>query len=260
MANLASRQERQPLLGKGATLESLMEGLGGEPLRFQPGTHWLYSWSIDVCARLVEVISGLPFDEYLQQAIFEPLRMVDTDFHVHEENADRLAALYGRNAQKELVLLDDPATSRSHRKPSLLLGGGGLLGTTADYQRFANMLAGGGELGGTRVLSRKTVELMSTNHLPGDGDLAEFALPGGYGEVGFTGMGFGLSVAVSQGPAATAAVGSKGEYMWGGAASTIFWIDPAEELVVTFMTQLIPSGAFNFRGQLKSLVYGALAD
>jgi CubicO group peptidase (beta-lactamase class C family) len=111
-----------------------------------------------------------------------------------------------------------------------------------------------------RILSRKTVELMSSNHLPGGGSLADVALPGGYGEVGFGGMGFGLTVAVSQGPVATQGVGSVGEYMWGGAASTLFWIDPVEDLVAIFMTQLIPSGTFNFRGQLKQLVYAAIAD
>jgi CubicO group peptidase (beta-lactamase class C family) len=121
------------------------------------------------------------------------------------------------------------------------------------------MLVNGGQLGGTRVLGPKTIELMTGNHLPGGGTLRDFAFRGGYGEVGFDGMGFGLTVAVSDGPVATAAEGSRGEYMWGGAASTLFWIDPVEELVVIFMTQLIPSGTFNFRGQLKALVYSAIA-
>ena len=185
--------------------------------------------------------------------------MVDTGFFVPEEKAERLAALYTRGADKQLALLDDPEKSRSLRRPSLLLGGGGLLGTTADYLRFCQMLVNGGQLGGARVLGRKTIELMSANHLPGGGTLADFAFRGGYGEVGFDGMGFGLTVAVSDGPVATAAEGSRGEYMWGGAASTLFWIDPIEELVVIFMTQLIPSGTFNFRGQLKALVYSAIA-
>ena len=144
--------------------------------------------------------------------------------------------------------------------PTFLSGGGGLVSTTADYLRFAQMLLNGGELDGARVLGRKTVELMTTNHLPGGGELRPFALPGGYGEVGFDGIGFGLTMAVGLGPVATQAIGSAGEYMWGGAASTIFWVDPAEELVVVFMTQLMPSGTFNFRGQLKSLVYPAIVD
>ena len=245
-------------LGKGATLQTLMERLATEPLRFHPGTHWLYSWSTDVCARLVEVVSGQAFDDYLQATIFDPLGMVDTGFWVPEDRADRLAALYGRNPDKSLRLLDDPETSRLRRPVSLLSGGGGLVGTAADYLRFAQMLANRGSLDGARVLGPKTVDLMASNHLPGGGDMRAFAFPGGYGEVGFEGMGFGLTVAVSKGPVATQAIGSQGEYLWGGAASTAFWVDPAEELVVVFMTQLIPSGTFDFRGQLKSLVYSSL--
>jgi CubicO group peptidase (beta-lactamase class C family) len=122
------------------------------------------------------------------------------------------------------------------------------------------MLVGGGEVDGVRILGRKTVDLMRANHLPGGGDLRQFALPGGYGEVGFEGMGFGLTVAVSKGPVATQGVGSTGEYMWGGFASTAFWVDPVEDVSVVFMTQLVPSGTFDFRGQLKSLVYGAMVD
>ena len=108
------------------------------------------------------------------------------------------------------------------------------------------------------MLARKTLELMTCNHLPGDGEMADYALPMGYGEVGFAGNGFGLTVAVTKGPQATGVVGSHGEFMWGGAASTAFWVDPVEQLAVVFMTQLLPSGTFNFRGQLKALVYGAL--
>jgi CubicO group peptidase (beta-lactamase class C family) len=247
-------------LGKGATLETLVDRLAGAPLRFHPGTHWLYSWSTDVCARLVEVLSGQRFDDYLRTTIFEPLGMVDTGFWVPDEKLDRFAACYTRDASKRLVLLDDPVESRYGRPMSFLSGGGGLVGTMSDYLRFCLMLLGGGELDGVRVLGRKTVELMATNHLPGGGELAAFALPGAYGEVGFAGMGFGLTVAVSLGPVPTGVLGSPGEYMWGGAASTLFWIDPVEDLVAVFMTQLIPSGTFNFRGQLKTLVYPAIAD
>jgi CubicO group peptidase (beta-lactamase class C family) len=242
------------------TLETLCQQLGGWPLRFQPGTHWLYSHGMDVAARLVEVMSGLRFDEYLRREVFEPLGMVDTGFFVPDDDLDRFAACYGRNARKELVLVDDPERSAYRREPKMLNGGGGLVGTMGDYLRFVGMLVNGGELDGRRILSRKTIELMASNHLPGDGDMADFALPMGYGEVGFSGAGFGLTMAVSKGPAATGVVGSPGEFMWGGAASTTFWVDPAEELAVVFMTQLLPSGTFNFRGQLKALVYGAIAD
>lgn len=239
------------------TLQELADGIVEAPLRFQPGTQWLYSYGMDVCARLVEVLSGMAFDDYLRTAVFEPLGMVDTDFWVPEEKLARFAALYERNSAKELVRLEGRGYGK---RPSMLNGGGGLVGTTGDYLRFAQMLCNGGELAGTRVLSRKTVELMRTNHLPGGGHLREFALPGAYGEVGFDGMGFGLTVAVGLGPAEQQSVGSAGEFMWGGAASTIFWVDPVEDLVCVFMTQLMPSGTFNFRGQLKSLVYGALDD
>ena len=146
------------------------------------------------------------------------------------------------------------------RPRTFLSGGGGLVATTADYLRFAQMLCNGGELDGVRILGRKTVELMTTNHLPRGGELREFALPGSYGEVGFDGAGFGLTMAVSLGPVANQTIGTAGEFMWGGAASTSFWVDPTEQLVVVFMTQLMPSGTFNFRGQLKSLVYPAIVD
>jgi CubicO group peptidase (beta-lactamase class C family) len=252
--------ERPPSLrlGGGGTLQTLIERLAGEPLRFHPGTRWLYSWSTDVCARLVEVLSGRSFDDYLQDTIFGPLGMTDSGFSVDDTAIDRFAALYRRDGNKHLVLSDDPLTSAYREHPTFLSGGGGLVSTAADYLRFCHMLVGGGEVDGVRVLGRKTVELMRTNHLPGGGDLRSVAVPGGYGEVGFDGMGFGLTVAVSNGPAATQAVGSPGEFMWGGLASTAFWIDPVEEVVGVFMTQLIPSGTFDFRGQLKSIVYGAL--
>lgn len=246
--------------GRGATLASMVEHYAGYPLEFQPGTRWLYSVSTDVCARLVEIMSGQRFDDYLRDTIFAPLGMGDTGFSVPDDKADRFAACYRRDGSKNLVLSDDPQRSGYREEPSFLSGGGGLVSTTPDYLRFCQMLVGGGELDGVRILGRKTVELMSANHLPGGQDLQAFALPGGYGEVGFAGMGFGLTVAVAKAPPETQVIGSAGEYMWGGAASTIFWVDPAEDLVVVFMTQLLPSGTFNFRGQLKALVYPAIAD
>jgi CubicO group peptidase (beta-lactamase class C family) len=246
--------------GPDHNLESMVSHLASAPLRFHPGTHWLYSLGIDVCGRLVEILSGRRLDEFLSSEIFGPLAMEDTGFHVPEAHAGRLAASYARNSRKELVLVDDPATSSYLTPPAFLSGGGGLVSTTADYLRFCQMMLGGGELDGRRILGPKTVELMTLNHLPGGGEMADFALPGSYGEVGFDGMGFGLTMAVNAGPVASGVIGSKGEYSWGGAASTIFWVDPAEDLIVVFMTQLLPSGTFNFRGQLKALVYPAIVD
>ncbi len=247
-------------LDPSATLADLSRLLATEPLWFQPGAHWYYSWSSDICARLVEVIADEPFGEYLQHAVFEPLGMVDTGFHVPEQDAHRVASLYARTASKEVRLLDDRAKNRLCRVPAMQSGGGGLVGTLDDYVRFCSSLTAGGTTGGPRVVSRPTVEMMSTNHLPGGASLRDFAMPGGYGEVGFDGNGFGLQVAVGLGPAETAGVGPAGDYMWGGAASTSFWIDPVEDLYAVFMTQLIPSGVFDFRGQLRSLVYGAIND
>lgn len=248
----------QPTWEKGATTADLVDRLAERALRFHPGTRWFYSTSTDICGRLVEIISGQRFDEYLQSALFDRLGMVDTGFMVPDDKIDRLSANYTRTADKRLVLVDDPERSGFRRMPTFLSGGGGLVSTTSDYLRFTQMLVNGGELDGVRILGRKTVELMATNHLPGNGELRDFAVPGAYGEVGFDGSGFGLTVAVGLGSARTQVIGSPGEFMWGGWASTAFWVDPSEELVVVFMTQLAPSGTFNFRNQLKALVYPSL--
>jgi CubicO group peptidase (beta-lactamase class C family) len=250
----------QPSWEPGATLATLAERLADRALRFLPGTRWFYSTSTDMCARLVEIISGQRFDEYLQRAVFGPLQMVDTGFMVPDTKIGRFAANYSRSPDKKLALVDDPDRSGFRKMPTFLSGGGGLVSTTMDYLRFAQMLANGGDLDGSRVLGRKTVELMTTNHLPDNGELRSFAIPGAYGEVGFDGTGFGLTVAVGLGPARTQVIGSAGDFMWGGWASTIFWVDPDEDLVVVFMTQFAPSGTFNFRSQLKALVYPAIVD
>jgi CubicO group peptidase (beta-lactamase class C family) len=209
---------------------------------------------------VVEVIAGESFGSYLQRVVFDPLGMGDTGFSVPAADAGRVASLYVRLPDKRVRLVDDRAAGRLCRVPAMQSGGGGLVGTIDDYARFCQMLTAGGALDGVRILGRPTVELMRTNHLPGGGELRDFAVPSGYGEVGFDGNGFGLQVAVGLGPAATAGVGPAGDYMWGGAASTAFWIDPTEELYAIFMTQLLPSGVFDFRGQLRSLVYAAIAD
>lgn len=247
-------------LDPGTSLADLSRILAAEPLWFQPGTHWFYSWSSDICARVAEVLADVPFGDHLQRTVFDPLGMVDTGFSVPDADADRVPSLYVRTASKEVRLVDDRDNRTLCREPALQSGGGGLVGTLDDYARFCQMLAAGGHLDGARVLARPTVELMRTNHLPGNGQLRDVAFPGGYGEVGFDGRGFGLQVAVGLGPAATSSVGPAGDFMWGGAASTVFWIDPVEELYAIFMTQLLPSGVFDFRGQLRSLVYGAIAD
>ncbi|MGY6499769.1 MAG: serine hydrolase domain-containing protein [Acidimicrobiales bacterium] len=254
----AGEQPADSFLDGDRTLETMCADLAERDLDFQPGSQWVYGVSTDICARLVEIMSGQRFDDYLRTTLFDPLGMVDTAFRVTDDKLDRFSACYRRGSDKSLKVQDDPETSPYRAERSMLSGGGGLVSTMVDYHRFAQMLLNGGELDGVRILGRKTVDLMTTNHLPGDSDMAAFAQPGGYGEVGFDGMGFGLTMAIGLGPARTGQIGSAGDYMWGGMASTTFWCDPAEDLLVVFMTQLIPSGTFNFRGQLKSLVYPAL--
>jgi CubicO group peptidase (beta-lactamase class C family) len=241
------------------TLEVIVDRLATLPLEFSPGTRWNYSFATDVCGRLVEVLSGQRFSTFLRERILDPLGMSDTDFHVPAEKASRLAACYERGPDKSLRLQDDPGDSRYLHPPTFESGGGGLVGTAHDYLRFCRMLLGGGELDGVRILGRKTIELMTANHLPGGQDLTGLAF-GQFAETTYEGYGFGLGFSVNLGPAATADAGSPGEYAWGGAASTVFWVDPVEELIVVFMTQFMPSGTFNFRGQLKSLVYPAIVD
>jgi len=247
------------LRAEGMTLEAMVSQLAGVPLKFHPGSRWHYSFSTDVLGRLVEIISGQRFDHFLDERLFGPLGMSDTGFFVPEEKLSRFAANYGRRRDKTLALVDNPETSIYLTRRAFLSGGGGLVSTSADYLRFCQMLINGGELDGVRILGRKTIEMMTTNHLPSGGDLASLAL-GAFAETPYEGVGFGLGFAVGQGPVATQTIGSAGEYYWGGAASTIFWNDPAEDLVVIFMTQLMPSATFNFRGQLKTLVYPAIAD
>ena len=240
------------------TLKSFVEKLGRMPLRFDPGDRWMYSYATDVCGYLVEAISGKPFDEYLREEIFEPLGMRDTAFFVAPEKAHRLAAGYRRARDKSLRLMDDPQTSPYLSRPSFLSGGGGLTSTTADYFRFCEMLRRGGELDGARILGPRTIELMRLNHLTGGKTLAQMAL-GLFSETAYDGIGFGLGFAMTLDRVEAGSIAA-GDYYWGGAASTIFWVDPIEDLVVIFMTQLMPSATFNFRGQIKSIVYSAIVD
>lgn len=245
-------------VGGADTMQQFMDKLGQVPLRFQPGTAWMYSLATDVCGALVEIISGKPFAQYLQDEIFEPLGMKDTAFAVAPEKVSRFAANYQRNPDKSLKLIDDPGASPFAQEPGFKSGGGGLTGTTADYLRFCEMLRRGGELDGHRILGPRTLEMMHMNHLPGGQDLTQVAL-GSFSETANEGVGFGLGFASTMGQVETGSLGA-GDYYWGGAASTIFWVDPKEDLSVVFMTQLMPSGTFNFRGQLKSIIYSAIVD
>ncbi len=244
--------------GAGETLMGFMDKLAHVPLLYQPGERWMYSLSTDVCGALVEKISGERFDHYLRRVIFKPLGMDDTAFFVAQDKAHRFTANYARRLNKTLRLLDAPETSPYLAEPSFFSGGSGLTSTTRDYLRFCEMLRRGGELDGARVLGPRTVALMHRNHLKDDRDLTQMAI-GGFSETANEGVGFGLGFATVMDEVKNGSLG-EGDYYWGGAASTIFWIDPREDLSVVFMTQLMPSGAFNFRGQLKSLIYSAIVD
>jgi CubicO group peptidase (beta-lactamase class C family) len=257
--NVDAAYRKLEIGGGDRTLREMMVALADLPLEFSPGTAWNYSVSTDVLGHLVAEISGQPFDAYLREHIFEPLGMVDTGFRVPEADVDRFAACYERNRRKELRLQDDPQASPYLKARKFLSGGGGLVSTAADYLHFCQMLHDGGEFDGARLLGRKTIELMTRNHLPGGEDLASFA-QGAFSETPYDGVGFGLGFSVTLDPARAQVVGSPGEYAWGGAASTAFWIDPAEDLIVLFFTQFMPSRTFNFRGQLKSIIYGAIVD
>ncbi len=244
--------------GAGETLATFAEKLAKVPLRYAPEERWMYSFSTDVCGYLVEVISGKRFDQYLQENIFDPLDMKDTSFSVAPRKLARFAANYERQPDKTLKLIDDPERSTYLKQPTFFSGGGGLTGTTADYFRFCEMLRRGGELDGTRILGSRTLELMHRNHLAGGKDLASMAI-GAFSETAYEGVGFGLGFAMTLGEVEAGTLGA-GDYYWGGAASTIFWVDPKEDLIAIFMTQLMPSATFNFRGQLKNIIYSAIVD
>jgi CubicO group peptidase (beta-lactamase class C family) len=241
-------------------LAQMVETLATLPLEFSPGTRWNYSVATDVIGHLIERISGRRLDAFLRDEIFAPLGMVDTGFHVPSDRLERLATNYSRMPDKSVRVEDDPAASAYAAPPAYLSGGGGLVSTASDYLRFCQMLLNEGELDGRRILGRKTIELMTENHLPDGRDIASLNLGGQFSQVTYDGVGFGLGFSVTLDLARAQTVGSIGEYAWGGAASTAFWIDPAEELIVIFMTQFMPSGTFNFRGQLKSIVYPAIID
>ncbi|WP_370947898.1 serine hydrolase domain-containing protein [Amycolatopsis sp. cg5] len=225
------------------------------PLVFQPGSEWNYSVATDVLGRLVEVVSGKPLDEFFSSAIFGPLGMTETGFWTDDK--DRLAAMYVPTPGTGKIIRNDAFGAVGTSRPDCLSGGGGLVSTAADYHRFTQMLLRGGELDGVRVLGPRTVELMASNHLPGHVDLEEYgrAL---FAEMPFDGHGFGLGFSVLEDPIKAKTLASAGEFAWGGAASTAFWVDPDEDLTAMFFTQLLPSSTYPLRQHLRQLVYQAL--
>ncbi len=218
-----------------------------------------YSVSTDVIGYLIGKISGKPFEQFLKERILNPLGMNDTDFFVPADKAHRLAACYSADGKDGMTLQDDPTTSSFLSPPALVSGGGGLCSTAADYLTFCRALLNGGEVGGVRLIGPKTLKLMTSNHLPGGRDLTEMSRSL-FSEATNAGVGFGLGFSVTMDPAKTLISGSAGEYAWGGAASTAFWIDPAEDLITIFMTQVLPSSSYPVRRELRTMVYAAITD
>jgi CubicO group peptidase (beta-lactamase class C family) len=228
------------------------------PLLFQPGSGWNYGVSTDVLGRIVEVISGQALDEFLAARVLRPLGMTETGFFAPEADHGRLAGLYTPDPETGRAI-PSPMAVAATRPPDCLSGGGGLVSTAADYLRFARMLLGGGELDGVRLLGPRTLRLMTSNQLPGRVDLEAYGRPL-FAETTFDGVGFGLGFSVVEDPVAARYPASRGEFAWGGAASTYFLVDPAERMTVLFFTQLLPSSSYPIRSQLHQLVHQALVD
>jgi CubicO group peptidase (beta-lactamase class C family) len=256
---LVDREYRKAGILSDLNLSEFITNLGKIPLLYEPGTRWHYSVSVDVLGRLVEVLSGKPFDQFLQERIFIPLEMRDTGFYVPADKKDRFAKLYSPTkdgkiqpavicATRQECLEKFPNAVPSFLEPPTMpSGGGGLVSTTYDYLRFCQMLLNQGQYEGKRLLSRKTVQLMSSDNLgtiPGMGP----------------GVGFGLGFAVSKAPGEAGMMGSPGEYNWGGAAGTRFWIDPQEELIGIFMIQILPHNGLEYGSEFRVLAYQAIAD
>jgi CubicO group peptidase (beta-lactamase class C family) len=266
----AYREMKISEIAKGRTLQLMIEDLAKIPLEFSPGEAWNYSVSTDVLGYLVGKISGKPFEQFLKERIFEPLGMADTDFFVPADKTHRFAACYSADPKGgmtfhaaerkgDLTLQDDPTNSPYLSPPTFISGGGGLCSTVTDYLTFCRALINGGELGGVRLIGPKTLALMTSNHLPGGCDLPALSRSL-FSEASYNGIGFGLGFSVTMNPAQTLIPGSAGEYSWGGAATTSFWIDPAEELIAIFMTQVLPSSAYPIRRELRTMIYAAITD
>ncbi len=238
-------------------LDGFSAALGKLPLEFSPGDEWNYSVSTDVLGAVIQRLEGKSLDQVFADRIFGPLGMSDTSFAVPESKVDRLTDCYTFVPGKGRVMYDRGAESAWSRSPKLLSGGGGLVSTALDYHRFCRMLLGHGELDGVRIVGRKTLELMTMNHLPGGSDLAAMSRSL-FSEAANAGTGFGLGFAVNLDPARSMVMGSAGEFYWGGMFSTAFFVDPVEQVTMVFMTQLSPSSVYPIRRELKTLIYSAL--
>lgn len=233
----------------GLNLEQVVRRLAQAPLHFQPGTEWEYGYNTDVLGRYVEAVSGMTLDRFFEERIFKPLGMMDSAFYVPESKWDRLATLYAPQAGLSIIRHAGQPQEGPKKTPSAFLGGQGSVSTLPDYARLCQMLLNGGELDGTRILSRKTVELLAADHL---GDIPK------RGRLLSPGTGFGLTVAVNRGVGETHEIGTAGEFSWGGAAGTRWWIDPKEKLIGLFNVQILPYAGLTYGQQFRQLVYQAM--
>ena len=239
--------------------EEYIAKLAKIPLEFSPGERWNYSVATDVLGVAVERLSGMRLGDYFEQHIFAPLGMKDTRFGVADGQLDRLVDAYQYMPGQPAKQIDAGRTSKLGLPGKFDSGGGGLVGTLADYHRFCAMLVNKGELDGARIVGPKTLDLMTANHLPGNQDLTQLS-QSLFSESQNAGVGFGLGFACVIDPAKTLMPASLGEFYWGGAYSTAFFVDPVEGVTMVFMTQVYPSSAYPVRRQLKTLIYSALTD
>jgi CubicO group peptidase (beta-lactamase class C family) len=235
------------------TLRGFAEELSHVPIAYQPGTHWRYSFSMDILGALVEIISGMPYEKFLEDHLFKPLGMTDTAFYVPSQKMERVATVYGHDdSGKELQPVKD--IKPSNEPPSFPSPGGGLVSTISDYARFCQMLVNGGEFEGTQLLSPTTVALYSINHTPDE------ALPYGFVEhdLYHAGYGYSLGTRVLMDVSKTGLYGSVGEFGWDGAFATYFWIDPKESLYGLMMLQHSPNAYYPIHQQFKQLTYQSM--
>ena len=241
------------------TSQSVIDTLAQIPLEFDPGTQWNYSVATDILGILVERISGLSLPEYFQTHIFTPLGMTDSFFQVPADKAARIPEGFAFDPETKMKLIDNAGADSMWAKGwSFNSGGGGLASSVADYYRFCRMLLNGGALDGAQILSPKTIELMTANHIPGGQDLTQMS-KSLFSEAEMAGIGFGLGFATTIDSAATLTPCSTGDFYWGGMYSTAFFVDPVEDIIMIFMTQLLPSTTYPVRREIKTMIYSALA-
>ena len=240
------------------SLDEFIAELAKLPLEFDPGTSWNYSVSTDVLGAIIQRIEGKPLYDVFVERVFGPLGMVDTHFQVPADKLVRMPDAYAFHPSEVKRAFDGGADSRWTLPGRLQSGGGGLASTLADYHRFCRMLLNGGALDGAAIISPKTLELMTANHLPGGKDLTEISRSL-FSEAENAGVGFGLGFATTMDPAKTMVPGSAGEFYWGGMFSTAFFVDPLEDIIMIFMTQLMPSSTYPVRREIKTMLYAALS-